>query len=220
MRYLLACIPLFLSFATSDVNAASRYFIGAGLSSGSGTGTNTSKAVIDGIDTENSSSTYTNTGLTLKMGMKLRRAQRLELSLTQLNISAENEITVVDGDNNSELVSGTTDLPVTGLDLTYMSHWRGGYLQPYYALGAGLYVNNNKEEMYARDDIYGGAFNLAFGLLVPMGRRAELDLAVQGKAIYWQEYQIYDKEVDGFMATTVQTTSVLGSVMLGFNFIF
>lgn len=220
MRYLFICLPLLFSFMSVSSHAASRYFMGAGLSSGAGAGSNTSKAVIDNIDVENSSSSYTNTGFSLKTGMKFRGARRLELSLTQLNLTAENDFTVVDGDNNSEQVTGKTELPVTGLDLTYMSHWRGGYLRPYYAVGAGLYVNNNTEEMYARDAIYGGAFNLAFGLLVPMGRRAELDLAVQGKAIYWQEYQIYDKEADGFMATTVQTTSMLGSVMLGFNFIF
>lgn len=220
MRYLLICMPLLLSFICADTLAASRYFIGAGLSSGSGTGNNTSKAVIDDIDAQNSSSSYTNTGFSLKMGMKFRGARRLELSLTQLNLSAENDFTVVDADNNSEQVRSKSALPVTGLDLTYMSHWRGGYLQPYYALGTGLYVNNNKEEMYAHDDIYGGALNAAFGLLMPLGRHAELDFAVQGKAIYWQEYQIYDKELDGFMATTVQTTSMLGSVQLGFNFIF
>lgn len=220
MRYLLICMPLLLSFVCADTLAASRYFMGAGISTGTGSGSNTSKAIIEDIDTQNSSSSYTNTGFSLKMGMKFRGARRLELSLTQLNLTAENDFTVVDADNNSEQVSSKSELPVTGLDLTYMSHWRGGYLQPYYALGAGLYVNNNKEEMYAHDDIYGTALNASFGLLVPLGRRAELDFAVQGKAIYWQQYQIYDKELDGFMATTVQTTSMLGSVQLGFNFIF
>lgn len=220
MRYLLICLPFLLTLIATEANAASRYFMGANISSGSGSATYTSKAVIDDIETGSNSSTYTNTGYSLKMGMKLRQARRLELSINQLNLNAENELTVVDGDNNSELVKNKSTLAVTGIDFNYLSHWRGGYLRPYYAVGAGLYMNNNKEKIYARDAIYGGALNAGFGLLVPMGRRAELDFAIQGKAIYWQEYQLYDKAADGFMATTVQNTSVLGSVLLGFNFIF
>jgi hypothetical protein len=220
MRYLLVCFTLLLSVLSCHTFAASRYFMGATLSSGSGTATNNSKAVLADVDAEDSSSTYSGMGYSLKMGMKLRRAQRLELAITQLNLNAETKSTVVDENNVSQELVSKAELPVTGIDFNYLSHWRGGYLQPYYALGAGFYLNNNKEKIASRDDIYGGALNVACGLLVPMGRHAEMNFALQGKAIYWQQYQMYDKETDGFMATMVQTTSVLGSVLLGFNFIF
>lgn len=156
-----------------------KYYVGAGFSTGSGSQT---RFYSSGSEFETE---YDSSATALKIGMKLKNGNRVELSFN--NISADK----TEGNTFFQNIdSSDTSSEYGGYDFDYLLLFsKSEPLRPYLTVGFGLYDNNEitgyNSTTGEADTASGFALNFGAGILFSITTNIELEASYKIKTISW-----------------------------------
>jgi len=155
-----------------------KYYVGAGFSTGSGSQT---RSYSSGGEAETE---YDSSATALKIGMKLKNGNRVELSFDNISADRTGGNTFVHNIDSSD-----TSSEYSGYGFDYLLLFsKSEPLRPYLTVGFGLYKNNEitgYNTSGEADTASGFALNFGAGVLFSITTNIELEASYKIKAISW-----------------------------------